>query len=182
MNIEKTPLNDVIVISPRVFKDDRGYFFESFNANDVAGTELAKYNWIQENESKSTKGVLRGLHFQKGSYAQAKLVRVIIGEVYDVAVDLRTDSSSFGKWHAEFLTGDNKKQFLVPRGFAHGFLVLSDMAIFSYKCDNFYSPQHDSGIIYNDQDLEIKWPDTGAEYQCSDKDKNLDSFSKAYKF
>ena len=182
MKIEQTPLKDAYVLTPKVFSDERGYFFESFNEITSRGLVLDNYKWVQENESKSTKGVLRGLHFQKGEYAQAKLVRVIVGEVFDVAVDLREDSPTFGKWHAEILTENNKKQFLVPRGFAHGFIVISEVAIFSYKCDNFYSPKNDSGIIYNDPDLSIDWPEIDVNFQLSEKDKNLDSFDKAYKF
>lgn len=182
MLIHDTPLQDSYVIEPRVFQDDRGYFFESHNASKIEGTVLSDYNWVQENESKSTKGVLRGLHFQKGEYAQSKLVRVIVGEVYDVAVDLRQQSSTFGQWHGVLLSAENKKQFLMPRGFAHGFLVLSDIAIFSYKCDNYYSPEHDSGIIYNDRDLSITWPQLNVPFQLSTKDQQLSSFSQAYKF
>ena len=182
MIIEKTSLKDVYVITPKVFKDDRGYFYETFNSNTTKGSVLDKYNWVQENESRSTKGVLRGLHFQKGDYAQTKLVRVILGEVFDVAVDLREGSVTYGKWHGEILTEDNKKQFLVPRGFAHGFLVLSEIAIFSYKCDNFYSPENDSGIIYNDPSVGISWPELDVPFQLSAKDQGLKTISEAYKF
>lgn len=182
MKIEKTSLKDAYILTPRVFTDERGYFFECYNEVTYRHSVLANYKWVQENESKSTKGVLRGLHFQKGDYAQAKLVRVIVGEVFDVAVDLRKYSPTFGKWHAEILNDSNKKQFLIPRGFAHGFVVMSESAIFSYKCDNVYSPENDSGIIYNDTVLNIEWPEIKVAFQLSEKDKNLESFNKAYKF
>ena len=182
MIIESTPLSDVYVIKPRVFADTRGYFFESYNKQSVKDTVLESYDWVQENESESTRGVLRGLHFQKGDYAQAKLVRVIKGEVFDVAVDLRKDSATYGQWHGELLTGENKKQFLVPRGFAHGFMVISETAIFSYKCDNYYAPEHDSGIMYNDPQIGIQWPDLDTDIVLSKKDQALNSFEEAYKF
>lgn len=182
MTIRDTPLKDVYIIEPKVFKDDRGYFFESHNQEKTKNTILESYNWVQENESKSTKGVLRGLHFQKGNFSQAKLVRVILGKVFDVAVDLRKDSPSFGKWYGVTLSEENKHQFLVPRGFAHGFLVLSDEAVFSYKCDNFYAPEHDSGIKYNDQTLKIDWPLDTDSYLLSQKDQQLNTFQNAFKF
>ena len=182
MKIEKTPLADVFVIDPKVYADERGYFFETYNEQSVKGTVLDGFNWVQENESKSTRGVLRGLHFQKGKYAQAKLVRAIVGEVFDVAVDMRADSPTLGQWYGIVLSGENKKQFLIPRGFAHGFLVLSEVAIFAYKCDNYYAPEHDSGLYYNDQEISINWPELNIEYVLSEKDRQLDSFAKAYKF
>lgn len=182
MTIHETSIKDLLVITPKVFLDDRGYFFESFNLKASKGTPLENYNWVQENESQSTKGVLRGLHFQKGDAAQAKLVRVIKGEVFDVAVDLREHSDTYGKWHAELLSEDNKTQFLVPRGFAHGFLVLSETAIFAYKCDNFYIPSQDSGIIYDDANLNIDWPSIDVALQLSSKDLTLNTFENSYKF
>lgn len=182
MKVEKTSLADVFVISPNVFEDERGYFCETYNERTIQDTPLAGYRWVQENESKSSQGVLRGLHFQKGEYAQAKLVRVITGAVFDVAVDLRQSSKTFGQWYALELSAKNKKQLLVPRGFAHGFLVLSETAIFSYKCDNFYAPKHDSGIIYNDKEIGIQWPKLDKGYLLSDKDSQLVSFENAYKF
>ncbi len=182
MKITETPLKDAYVIEPKIFADERGYFFESYNDEKNAGTVLEQYQWVQENESKSSKGVLRGLHFQKGEYAQSKLVRVILGEVFDVAVDLRKDSPTFGKWYGLILSSQNKKQFLVPRGFAHGFVVVSDTAIFQYKCDNFYAPHHDSGIIYNDTSLNIEWPILDIPFQLSQKDEALGSFEESYKF
>ncbi|WP_422007585.1 dTDP-4-dehydrorhamnose 3,5-epimerase [Roseivirga pacifica] len=182
MTIRDTPLKDAYIIEPKVFSDDRGYFFESHNQEKTKNTILESYNWVQENESKSTKGVLRGLHFQKGNYSQAKLVRVILGKVFDVAVDLRKDSPSFGKWHGVILSEENKHQFLVPRGFAHGFLVLSDVAVFSYKCDNFYAPEHDSGIRYDDIELNINWPLDEKLFLLSQKDSELDNFKNSHKF
>jgi len=182
MIVESTPLVDAYVLTPQVFKDQRGYFFESFNDQKWNEAGLKPYNWVQENESMSSKGVLRGMHFQKGDAAQAKLVRVIKGEVFDVALDLRKDSKSFGKWFGVVLSETNKKQFLVPKGFAHGFLVLSETAVFSYKCDNYYSPEQDSGVMYNDKSLNIKWPELNVDYLISNKDQNLDSFNECYRF
>ncbi|MEC7756008.1 MAG: dTDP-4-dehydrorhamnose 3,5-epimerase [Bacteroidota bacterium] len=182
MNIKETPLKDAYIIEPRVFEDERGYFFESYNENNLKNTPLEEYNWVQENESQSVKGVLRGLHFQKGPYSQAKWVRVIEGEVFDVAVDLRRSSPTFGQSFGLVLSGLDKNQFLIPRGFAHGFLVLSEKATFSYKCDNFYSPEHDSGIIYNDDSLNINWPEINSEIILSNKDAQLSTFKDAFKF
>ncbi|MEL6123724.1 MAG: dTDP-4-dehydrorhamnose 3,5-epimerase [Bacteroidota bacterium] len=173
MRIIRTAIPDVLVFEPKVHGDDRGYFFESFNASK---TPIAALDWVQDNESMSTKGVLRGLHYQVGSFAQAKLVRAVIGEIYDVAVDIRPDSATYGKWHGEILSADNKRQMLVPRGFAHGFLVLSDKAIFAYKCDNFYDRQSEGGILYNDPGLEIRWPELDAPFRLSEKDLNQPTF------
>lgn len=182
MTIEETPLQDCLILKPRIFEDARGYFFESFNAETFKDTPLESYHWVQDNESKSFKGVLRGLHFQKGDYSQAKLVRVIVGEVYDVAVDLRKDSPTYGKSHGVILSDKTKNQYLIPRGFAHGFLVLSDFVIFSYKCDNAYNASADSGVFYNDEALGIKWPEIDVPYLLSEKDKGLPSFENCYKF
>lgn len=182
MIITETSLKDAYIIEPKVFEDERGYFFESYNESKFKYTPLEEYTWVQENESQSMKGVLRGLHFQKASYSQAKLVRVVEGEVFDVAVDLRESSATFGQSFGLVLSGKDKKQFLIPRGFAHGFLVLSDRAIFSYKCDNFYSPEHDSGIIYNDAELNINWPEVSVDFIISHKDVQLGTFEDAYKF
>ena len=178
----ETPLNDLFVLEPKVFEDQRGYFFEGFNQQTFDTLELPKYNWVQENESKSSRGVLRGLHFQMGDSAQAKLIRVIVGEVYDVVVDMRENSSTFGKWYGVFLNESNKKQMLIPRGFAHGFIVASDVAIFSYKCDNFYDPAMDSGVMYNDPEIGVEWPDLGMELNISAKDQVQKSFKDSYKF
>lgn len=182
MIIEPTPLQDSYIIKPKVFEDTRGYFFETYNKKNIQGTVLEPYEWVQENESRSDRGVLRGLHFQKGVHAQAKLVRVISGEVFDVAVDLRKDSPTFGQSHSVLLSEKTKEQFLIPRGFAHGFLVLSDMAIFSYKCDNLYNVQEEAGVMYNDEILEIKWPALDMAYLLSEKDKALPSYKNCYKF
>lgn len=154
--VTKTGIKDLVVIEPKVFEDDRGYFFESYNKNDFTAEGL-EYEFVQDNQSLSTKGVLRGLHYQI-KYPQAKLVRVLRGSVFDVAVDLRKDSISYGKWFGIVLSEDNKKQLLIPRGFAHGFVVLSDVAVFCYKCDDFYHPNDEGGIIWNDPDIGIEWP------------------------
>lgn len=156
-------IEGLCVIIPAVHGDSRGYFYESYNANDMKenGIDIV---FVQDNQSMSTKGVLRGLHFQK-QYPQTKLVRVIKGAVFDVAVDLRADSSTYGKWHGELLTEENKKQFLIPRGFAHGFLVLSDIAEFCYKCDDFYHPNDEGGMAWNDPEIGIVWPMLEGEYK-----------------
>lgn len=177
MNIEKTSINDLIVLKPDVFADDRGYFFEAFNQKKFAENGL-NYNFVQDNESKSQFGVVRGLHFQNGSNAQAKLVRVLQGLVYDVAVDLRRNSPTYGKWFGIELSDENKYQLLIPRGFAHGFSVLSEMAVFSYKCDNYYHKESERGIIYNDSQLNIDWKLKNKDIVLSDKDRMLPSFSK----
>lgn len=182
MKFHQTKLQDVYLLEPKVFGDSRGYFFESFNAKSVAGTPLEKTIWVQDNESKSTKGVLRGLHFQWGEYSQAKLVRAVVGEIFDVAVDLRVESPTFGQWHGEVLSEDNKHQMLIPQGFAHGFLVLSDIAIVNYKCDQVYNKEHESGILYNDPDIGIDWPLSDLTVQLSEKDKNQRSFKQSIKF
>ena len=157
MNVLETKLSGCFIIEPRIFEDDRGYFFESFNQEKFNKATSLNVNFIQDNESYSTKGVLRGLHYQKREFAQAKLVRVIKGSVLDIAVDIRKESPTFGQYVALELTADNKKQIFVPRGFAHGFVVLSETAIFSYKCDNYYNKESEGGIIYNDPTLNIDW-------------------------
>ncbi len=174
-------IKDVYVIEPRVFKDERGYFFESWKQSDFE-QNIGKVNFIQDNESKSSYGVLRGLHYQKGEYSQAKLVRVIKGRVLDVAVDLRKSSPTFGKHVAVELSENNKRQFFIPRGFAHGFLVLSQEAVFTYKVDNVYSPQHEASILFNDPDLGIEWPVAASEILTSDKDLKGCKFSEAEVF
>ncbi|QSZ27774.1 dTDP-4-dehydrorhamnose 3,5-epimerase [Aceticella autotrophica] len=166
----KTEIDGVYIIEPEVFKDNRGYFMETYNYNDFkeAGLDMV---FVQDNQSKSKKGVLRGLHFQK-QHPQGKLVRVIKGEVFDVAVDIRKDSKTFGKWAGVILSEENKKQFYIPEGFAHGFLVLSDEAEFCYKCTDFYHPGDEGGIIWNDPDINIDWPLDGFdEIILSEKDK-----------
>ena len=155
-------IEGVNVIEPAVHGDSRGYFMETYNQNDMAEAGL-DYVFVQDNQSSSPKGVLRGLHFQK-EHPQGKLVRVIRGRVFDVVVDLREDSSTFGKWFGIELTEENKKQILIPKGFAHGYLVLSDWAEFCYKCTDFYHPGDEGGLVWNDPDIGIKWPDIRGEY------------------
>ena len=179
MKLTLTPIKDLVVIEPKVFEDQRGYFFEAYNKNTFHELGL-DYDFVQDNQSYSTKGVLRGLHFQK-QFPQAKLVRVIEGEVFDVAVDLRKDSSTFGKWYGVTLSGENKKMFMIPRGFAHGFLVLSETAVFSYKCDDFYHPNDEGGIMYNDTDIGVEWPKIDTEYILSEKDKKHPGFKEIKK-
>ena len=158
------------VIEPKVFGDSRGYFFESYNYNDYAEAGITE-QFVQDNQSASKRGVLRGLHFQK-EFPQDKLVRVIRGEVFDVAVDLRRDSKTFGKWFGVVLSEENKKQFFIPKNFAHGFLVLSDYAEFAYKCTDFYHPNDEGGLIWNDPEIGIEWPlQEGVELLLSDKDQ-----------
>ena len=172
MKVEQTSIEGLVVIEPEIFYDSRGYFFESYNQN-LFIKKLGDFKFVQENESKSSKGVLRGFHFQKPPFEQAKLVRCIEGEVLDVALDLRKNSSTYGKHEKVILSGDNKKQFFIPRGFAHAFLVLSETAIFSYKVDNIYAPQSDSGIIWNDPSLLINWGIDDSKLIISEKDKSL---------
>lgn len=170
MQFTRTHIPDVIVIEPKVHGDERGYFVETFRQdllNEFLGYEI---NWLQDNESKSSRGVLRGLHYQLNPAAQAKLVRVIQGKVLDVAVDIRKESPTFGQHVAVELTAENKKQLLVPRGFAHGFLVLEDDTIFAYKVDNYYSPENDRGIAFDDQQIAIDWGVAAEQLKLSEKD------------
>lgn len=176
MKLTLTPIKDLVVIEPKVFEDSRGYFFEAYNKNTFHELGL-DYDFVQDNQSYSTKGVLRGLHFQK-NFPQAKLVRVLEGEVFDVAVDLRKDSPTYGKWYGVTLSAENKKMFMIPRGFAHGFLVLSDTAVFSYKCDDFYHPNDEGGIMFNDHDIGVEWPKIDVEYILSEKDKKHPGFKE----
>ena len=169
MDYIKTEIEGVYVIEPKVFKDARGYFMEAWKQSEFEAN-IGKINFIQDNESKSSFGVLRGLHYQKGEYSQSKLVRVIKGRVLDVAVDIRKSSRTFGKHVMVELSEDNKRQFFIPRGFAHGFLVLSDEAIFTYKVDNPYAPQAEAGIRWNDPALAIEWPIDPAQVLTSEKD------------
>lgn len=166
---EKTSIDGVYIITPKKFGDNRGYFMETYNEHDFKENGL-NYNFVQDNQSKSSKGVLRGLHFQI-NHPQAKLVRVIEGEVYDVAVDLRKGSKTYGKYVGVILSAENNKQLMIPKGFAHGFLVLSDSAIFAYKCDDFYHPEDEGGIAFNDPDVNIDWPFKD-NLNLSEKDKN----------
>ncbi|NFO05249.1 dTDP-4-dehydrorhamnose 3,5-epimerase [Clostridium botulinum] len=166
----KTSIDGVYIIEPKVFGDNRGYFMEIYNREQFleAGLDMT---FVQDNESRSTKGVLRGLHFQK-KHSQGKLVRATKGEVFDVAVDLRHGSPTYGKYEAVILTEENKKQFYIPEGFAHGFLVLSDEAVFNYKCTDLYAPEYDGGVMWNDNDINIKWPlDKIEDIVLSEKDK-----------
>lgn len=178
MNIVKTKIEDLIIIEPRVFGDDRGYFFESYQKERYEAVGI-KASFIQDNEAYSTYGVVRGLHYQLGPYAQAKLVRVIKGKVLDVAVDLRKGSSTFGQWEAVELSDENKRQFFVPRGFAHGYAVISDEAIFAYKCDNAYSPENERGLNLNDANLNIDWGIPLNKQIVSAKDKILPDITNA---
>ena len=171
MEIIEKVLTDALVLKPRVFKDERGYFYESFNEHVFKSLTGLKVNFIQDNQSYSSKGTLRGLHFQKGEAAQAKLVRVTKGSAYDVAVDLRPDSPTFKKWYGVELSEGNHLQFFIPRGFAHAFVALEDNTIFQYKVDNYYSGLNDGGVIWNDPELAITWPELKIE--LSEKDKNL---------
>ncbi|MDR2543671.1 MAG: dTDP-4-dehydrorhamnose 3,5-epimerase [Treponema sp.] len=168
------PIPGLFEIQPKIFGDNRGYFFESYSQRDFENAGI-NARFVQDNQSRSTKGVLRGLHFQI-THPQGKLVRAIEGEVFDVAVDIRSDSPTYGKWHGVILSGEKQNQFYIPEGFAHGFLVLSDSAIFAYKCTDFYYPQDEGGLIWNDLDIGIKWPNLGIEYSFSDKDKKWPLF------
>lgn len=167
-NFIPTKIKDVFIIEPQIFGDNRGYFMETYNKElfDKAGLT---YNFVQDNQSSSKRGVLRGLHFQK-NHPQAKLVRVLNGEVFDVAVDLRKDSETYGQWVGELLSEKNHRQLMIPRGFAHGFLVVSEYAEFAYKCDDFYHPEEEGGVIYNDPEINILWPKVD-EIILSEKDK-----------
>lgn len=171
MNIIKTEIDGVVIIEPRLFKDDRGYFFESYSEKDF-NAQVREIRFVQDNESKSSYGVLRGLHFQKPPYAQSKLVRVIKGAVLDVAVDIRKGSPTFGKHVAVELTEDNHRQFFIPRGFAHGFSVLTPEVIFQYKCDNLYAPQSEGALAWDDPDLGIDWRIPSDKIILSEKDKH----------
>lgn len=169
MNIIKTDINGVLIIEPRIFEDQRGYFFESYSQR-VFSKEVGDIHFVQDNESKSSYGVVRGLHFQKPPYAQAKLVRVIRGHVLDVAVDIRKGSPTYGKWVSCELTEDNHRQFFIPKGFAHGFSVLSDTAVFQYKCDEFYHPESEGAIQWNDPQINIDWRLPKNDVILSEKD------------
>lgn len=175
MNVIKTEIPDVLIFEPKVFGDERGFFFESFNQRIFEEAVGRKVEFVQDNHSKSSKGVLRGLHYQLEPYAQGKLVRCVVGEVFDVAVDIRKSSPTFGKWVGVNLSAENKRQLWIPEGFAHGFLVLSDLAEVLYKTNQYYAPSGEKNIIWNDLLLNIKWPST-ALITLSDKDANGERF------
>ena len=170
MKVTTTEIEGVLVIEPDVHGDSRGWFVEQYNAERYKASGVTA-DFVQDNESFSSKGVVRGLHWQAGGHCQAKLVRVIKGAVWDVAVDIRKGSPTFGKYVSVVLTGDNKKQFFIPRGFAHGFVVLEDETLFSYKCDNLYCKESERGLMFNDPALGIEWPEIGVEIKLSDKDR-----------
>lgn len=179
MEVQETKLKGCYIIQPKIFKDERGYFFESFNLqkfNEALGLDV---EFVQDNESQSSKGVLRGLHYQIGAYAQAKLVRVTKGKVQDVAVDLRPNSETFGQYVSVILSEENKTQLFVPRGFAHGFLVLENNTVFNYKCDNYYHKPSEEGVIFNDDTLNINWELAEENFIVSEKDQVLPTLKKA---
>ena len=178
MKIEETPLKDCLLIHNSVFNDDRGYFFESFNAERFCKLTGKFVTFVQDNQSHSVKGVLRGIHFQKGEHAQSKLVRVLKGEVLDVAVDLRRSSPTFGQYYSVILSDTSNTQLFVPRGFGHGFIVQSEEVDFFYKCDNFYNKASEGGIIYSDPDLNINWQMSPSEILVSEKDELNMSFAE----
>ena len=176
MNLIKTTLDGLVVLKPTIFKDNRGYFMESYNKKNI-NKLLGNVNFVQDNESESSRGVLRGLHFQKPPHSQAKLVRCLKGSVLDVVLDLRKDSKTYGIFETILLTEENKKQLFIPKGFAHAFVVLSETAIFSYKVDNYYNPDSESGVLWNDLDLNIDWKINKKEIIVSEKDKSLLAFN-----
>ena len=177
MKFTKTSIEGLVIIDPTVFGDNRGYFLESYNEKKFKEV-ICKVSFVKDNESKSSKGVLRGLHFQKPPFAQAKLVRCIEGKVLDVVVDIRKNSKTYGQYFTTELSGENKKQVFIPRGFAHGFLVLSDSAIFAYKVDNTFAPEHDAGIRWNDPIVNIPWGLSESEVLVSKKDAQLPFFNE----
>ena len=178
MNVIKTDIEGVVVIEPQVFGDERGYFFESFNAERFFAETGIDVAFVQDNESRSKRGVLRGLHFQREPYAQAKLVRVVQGRVIDVAVDIRSGSPTLGKYVATELSGENHRQMFIPKGFAHGYVVLEDDTVFQYKCDEYYHPESEAGIAWNDPQIGIEWPLSEDEIILSDKDRNRQILNK----
>ncbi len=178
MKVIKTNLQGLVIIEPRVFEDERGYFFESYQKERYQENGI-NCVFVQDNESRSEKGVVRGLHYQLEPYSQSKLVRIIKGAVLDVAVDIRKNSPTFGEWYSIELSDKNKKQLFIPKGFAHGFSVLSEEAVLTYKCDNYYNWEAERGIIYNDHKLNINWQVPGAEMILSEKDQKFSSFEEA---
>ena len=179
MKVIDTKISDLFILEPKVFEDDRGYFFESYNKATLDSLLGKEYTFVQDNESKSSYGVIRGLHYQLAPFSQAKLIRVVRGKVYDVAVDLRKNSPTFLDWVGVELSAENKRQFLIPKGFAHGFSVLSKTAIFQYKCDEYYHPEAEAGIIYNDSSLNIDWKIKVEDIKTSPKDLLLPKLEEA---
>ena len=177
MKFSKAIIPGIVIIEPTVLSDKRGYFLESFNKNQFEKV-IGKVSFVQDNESRSSKGVLRGLHYQKPPFAQAKLVRCIEGEILDIAVDIREDSPTYGLYHSDVLSSENKKQLFIPRGFAHGFVVLSNSAVFAYKVDNVYAPDYEAGILWNDKELGVDWGANENEIFISNKDDQLPLFSE----
>ncbi|MDH0900950.1 dTDP-4-dehydrorhamnose 3,5-epimerase [Comamonas aquatica] len=182
MKATPTRIPDVMVVEPKVFGDARGFFYESFNQAAFNAATGTAFTFVQDNHSRSSQGVLRGLHYQLPPHAQGKLVRVVRGAVWDVAVDIRQGSPTFGQWVGQELTEDNHKQFWIPPGFAHGFVVLSESADFLYKTTNYYAPQSDRGIAWNDPDLDIAWPNLGMDFVLSDKDRQQPALRQAEVF
>lgn len=182
MNVIKTEIEGLYIIEPQVFGDERGYFFESFNAERFLVQTGIEVTFVQDNESRSRRGVLRGLHFQREPYAQAKLVRVVQGRVLDVAVDIRPESPTFGRYVAVELSGENHRQLFIPKGFAHGYVVLDDDTVFQYKCDEFYHPASEGGIAWNDPHIGIEWPLTESEIILSDKDRKHPTLKELCEF
>jgi len=181
MIVEKTYIEGLLIITPTIFKDDRGYFFESYNKSIFQKETGLSIEFVQDNESKSSYGTLRGLHYQRGEFAQAKLVRVLSGTVLDIAVDIREESPTYGKYLSIELNDLYKKQLFIPRGFAHGFVVLSKEAVFSYKCDNYYNKESEGGIIYNDKNIGIDWQIPESDFILSPKDKANPQFGNHLK-
>ncbi len=180
MQVEETPLKDCFLIKPKIFEDHRGIFLETYHRKRLAELTGIDAEFVQDNQSVSSYGVLRGLHYQKGDFAQTKIVRVIFGKVLDVVVDLRPDSPTFKKTYSVVLDDQNLHQLYVPQGFGHGFLTLSEKSVFAYKCDDYYRPGSEGGIIYNDPDLNIDWNFPEEKMILSDKDKNLPTFKEAF--
>lgn len=181
MNFIETKLKGCFILEPKIFTDERGYFMESFNERTFQNGIGYNVHFVQDNQSYSTQGVLRGLHYQTGEHAQSKLVRVLHGEVLDVAVDIRPESETYGQYEAVLLSGEKQNQFFIPKGFAHGFLVLSERAVFFYKCDNFYNAASEGGILFNDSQLNIDWQFEIDKLIISDKDKALPNLANAKK-
>ncbi|CAM3940220.1 dTDP-4-dehydrorhamnose 3,5-epimerase [Flavobacterium branchiophilum NBRC 15030 = ATCC 35035] len=181
MNFIPTKLEGCYILEPQIYQDERGYFMESYNQQTFQAGINQDIKFVQDNQSFSSKGVLRGMHYQTGIHAQAKLVRVLQGEVLDVAVDIRPESKTFGQYVSVLLSGDNQKQFFIPRGFAHGFLVVSETATFFYKCDNFYNKESEGGLIFNDPTIQIDWEFPTSDLIISDKDKILPTLENARK-